>query len=94
MSNQAVYKRISFVTDAILGHPIPPHLFRDCLFTTIAEAAPEQIQIGSRLLGHRSPATGEKHYNQAQGLVAQRQHHALVKKLRRRKPAHTLEARS
>ena len=73
MSAQGVYERICYVTKEIIGHPIPPHMFRDCLFTTIAELAPEHIHIGSRLLGHSSPRTGEAHYNQAQGLAAQRE---------------------
>jgi integrase/recombinase XerD len=47
------------------GTAVWPHLFRDCLLTSVAVDQPDLMRIGATLLGHASSRTGEKHYNQA-----------------------------
>ena len=55
-----------------LGHPVNPHLFRDCAATNIAIDDPDHIGIVWCLLGHRTPATTEKYYNLAGAVEASR----------------------
>jgi integrase/recombinase XerD len=54
------------------GTAVWPHLFRDCLMTSLAVDQPELMRISATLLGHQSSITGEKHYNQARMLDASR----------------------
>jgi len=49
-------QRIARATEHELGIRITPHLFRDCLATTVSEIAPENIEDAARLLGHHWPA--------------------------------------
>jgi hypothetical protein len=46
-----------------LGIRITPHLFRDCLATTISEIAPEHIEDAARLLGHHWPSEERRDEN-------------------------------
>jgi integrase/recombinase XerD len=84
MSASTVYYQICRVTRRLIGHSINPHAFRDCVMTTIASDAPEQVQAGARLLGHRNLRTSERHYNFATSLAAQRQYHEVLRSLRER----------
>ena len=43
-------------TAAAFGHPVNPHLFRDCAATSIAIDDPQHVRIASQILGHRSAA--------------------------------------
>jgi hypothetical protein len=43
-----------------VGKRITPHLFRDCLATSVSETAPERIEDAARLLGHRTPPRPSK----------------------------------
>ena len=65
-------------TRAAFGHPINPHLFRDCAATSIAIDNPDHVRIAARLLGHRSLATTDRYYNQAGAVDAVRRHQELV----------------
>ena len=62
--------------------PINPHLFRDCAATTIAIEDPEHVRIASQILGHRSAATTERYYNQAQTIDAARRYQDFLVALR------------
>jgi len=88
MTDNAIYIRIVARTREGLGQPINPHLFRDCAVTNVAIEDPTHVGIASRLLGHRTASTTERHYNQARSIEASRlmQNHllALRKGLRRR----------
>jgi hypothetical protein len=64
------------------GTAVWPHLFRDCLLTSVAVDQPELMRIGAALLGHASSVTGEKHYNQAQMLDASRRYGTTIFELR------------
>lgn len=82
MQEAALRDNIKRITKAAFGTAIWPHLFRDCLFTSLAVEQPELIGLGSALLGHASLATGPKHYNQAQMLSASRKYTAALLEIR------------
>jgi site-specific recombinase XerD len=70
--------RISRHTQKAFGRPVNPHLFRDAAATTVAITSPEQVHILGRLLGHRTIATAQKHYNQARETQAAREWHRVL----------------
>jgi len=72
LTSSGLYQIIVARTREGLGHPINPHLFRDCAATSIAIDDPIHIGIASRLLGHRSGSTTERYYNQARSVEASR----------------------
>jgi integrase len=75
-------ERISHMVETRLGVRVNPHLFRDCLATTIATADPEHVRMIASLLGHTNGRTGEAYYNQAKGLEAARASYANIRHLR------------
>ena len=83
MGYKAVYARVTSVTKRELGHPVNPHLFRDCVATSIALEDPEHVMITISILGHSSLATAEKYYNQARSIEAGRAYQDVVLALRR-----------
>jgi integrase/recombinase XerD len=83
MTRRGVYDRITRCTLKGLGKAINPHLFRDCATTTIALEDPDHVRIASRLLGHRTLSTTEKHYNQARNVEASRTIQNFLLSLRR-----------
>ncbi len=56
LSGDMLCHRVGEATRQELGIRITPHLFRDCLATTVSEIAPENIEDAARLLGHNWPA--------------------------------------
>ncbi len=84
VSGSTVYYQVMKITKRLIGHAINPHAFRDCLLTTIATEAPENVQAGARILGHRDLATGEAHYNLASSLSAQREYFEVLRSHRSR----------
>ena len=70
MQNETARAIIKARTAAAFGQPINPHLFRDCTATEIALHIPEQVGIIAPILGHSSPVTAERHYNQAKTFEA------------------------
>lgn len=83
MSEDSLYGRIVQVTAAHFGRPINPHLFRDCLATSIAVDDPDHILIAAILLGHTSIATTDRYYIQASSLQAVRRWQEYVLRLRK-----------
>lgn len=83
MTEMALYDMIAKQTKAAFGRPINPHLFRDAAATTTAIHDPSHVRLVSALLGHRSFATTERHYQQAQSLEAHRMFANEVATLRR-----------
>ena len=57
-------------TRMAFGWPINPHLFRDCIATSIAIHDPKHVRMAATILGHNSFATTERHYNLARTLEA------------------------
>ncbi len=89
MQGKTIYGRITKVTERAFGKPINPHLFRDCAVTTVAIDDPEHIGIAAPILGHTDPRTTEKHYIQANAIVAGRRLRSSVDTLRKElKPRH------
>jgi integrase len=61
---------------------VNPHLFRDCAATSIAVHDPDHVRIAAAVLGHRSFATTQRHYNLATALKAARNYQAELQRLR------------
>jgi hypothetical protein len=82
MRENALRDLIKNYTAAEFGEPLWPHLFRDCLLTSVAIDHPELMTISYRLLSHTSNKTGEKSYNQATMLDASRKYGMAILDLR------------
>ena len=65
-------------TRMAFGRPINPHLFRDCIATSIAIHDPKHVRMAATILGHNSFATTERHYNLAHALEASRRYGEAV----------------
>jgi integrase len=65
-------------TKAAFGRPVCPHLFRDCVATTIALDDPEHVRIAAQVLGHGSFATTERHYRMSRMAEATRAYGAVL----------------
>ncbi len=70
LDTQGLFDLTGKRTRAAFGRPVSPHLFRDCAATAIAIEDPIHIGIAAQILGHRSLATTERHYNQARSAEA------------------------
>ena len=78
MHGKALYDCICRRTKAAFGHAINPHLFRDCVATTIAIKDPTHVEVARDLLGHSRFETTERYYNQARMLEASRQYQQVI----------------
>jgi integrase/recombinase XerD len=74
--------QIARITRERLGVRLTPHLFRDCVASTIAEHAPEHSGIIARILGHRTLRTAYAHYIHTGTARAARAHQAHIAALR------------
>lgn len=72
MTEMALFDRITKLTAKAFGKSLNPHLFRDAVATTTAIHDPSHVRLIAAILGHRSSATAERHYQQAQSLEAHR----------------------
>ncbi len=79
LCESSIYYQITSISRRLIGWPINPHLIRDCVMTGLAEHAPEDIHVGSQVLGHRDLRTGELHYNHANAVSAKRVHFEIVR---------------
>jgi len=86
MGAQNLYKRICIRTEEAFGRAVNPHLFRDCAATSFALRDPEHVYAAAPLLGHGSFDVTTRHYNQATGLSAVREHQQNISELRKRLP--------
>ncbi len=82
MTEMALYDQICNRTKAAFGRSIHPHLFRDAAATTLAIADPLHVGAAAPLLGHSSPLTTERHYQQAQTLESHRAYAGQVSQRR------------
>jgi site-specific recombinase XerD len=62
ISRNAFRAMLRFRTVAKFGKSVNPHLFRDCLATSIATTNPDLIWTTSLMLGHRSDLTSQISY--------------------------------
>lgn len=79
MASGTINAQIGKHTLAAFGKPINPHLFRDCAATPIAIQDPKHVRMIAPILGHRSPLTSERHYNQARTLEAARRYQQTIR---------------
>jgi integrase len=82
MDDNSVYYSVVRCTERLIGKPINPHLFRDCVATIIAELAPKEVRIISKILRHSNLSTVEDYYNQAGMLSAGRRYHEALEEFR------------
>ena len=78
MGRNHLGKRIGAITKRHLGRRVSPHLFRDCVATDIAIKDPTHVGIIKNILGHKTLAVSEKHYNQAGSVHAARRMRNLI----------------
>lgn len=83
LTEMALYEIITKHTSAAFGHSVNPNLFRDAAATTTAIHDPNHVRLAAPLLGHRSFATTERYYQQAQTLEAQREYVDKIINIRR-----------
>ena len=76
--------QIARITRERLGVRLTPHLFRDCVASTIAEHAPEHLGIIARILGHQTLQTAYAHYIHTGTARAARAHQTHIAALRSR----------
>ena len=90
LGEDAIYSRITKHTKEAFGKSVNPHLFRDCVATTIAIEDPEHVGIAADLLGHTSLEFTQTHYIQADTIRASQSYHSSIKALRQQlsKAAH------
>ncbi|HRI92721.1 MAG TPA: tyrosine-type recombinase/integrase [Accumulibacter sp.] len=74
--------RVAVLTKRAFDKPMSPHLFRDSVATSVAIESPEQVRMAATLLGHRSFATTERHYNLATSLSASREINRYIQSIR------------
>ncbi|MBS0562785.1 MAG: site-specific integrase [Proteobacteria bacterium] len=82
LSVEGFYKNIRNLTEAKFGFNVNPHLFRDCLATSVAIHDPEHVGITRVLLGHKTSKTAERSYNRAGSIQAGRRAQACITDLR------------
>jgi integrase len=81
-SAQTIYRRITARTRTKFGRSVNPHLFRDCVATTVAVRDPERVRTTMSLLGHGKYATTERHYIRARSVEACQRLHDTIRNLR------------
>jgi integrase/recombinase XerD len=79
----SVRRQIKKHTEEAFGKPITPHLFRDCVATSIAIHDPEHVWITSNILGHHTLVTSQKYYDQSRMLEAGRHYQSTISDLHR-----------
>jgi len=75
-------------TQSAFGQALNPHLFRDCVATSIAVNSPAEIRVATELLGHATLATTQQYYNLAHTLEAGRSYANVVELLRKQSHDH------
>ena len=78
LSGGGALKPIIERTRARFGHPVTPHLFRDCAATTIAEETPARVRMSAAVLGHSDFRTTEAYYIVANTRLAGAGYHDLI----------------
>ena len=82
LSQSTIRHHIKNRTEEAFGHPITPHLFRDCAATSVAIEDPAHVRIAMNILGHHSLATTQRYYDQSQMLAAGRTYQSALGNLR------------
>jgi integrase/recombinase XerD len=81
MAEVSISNMIKRRTKEAFGVDLSPHLFRDCVVTSVVRDAPASARLTRDLLGHTTLDMTNKHYNQALMIEASRRHTALMEAL-------------
>jgi site-specific recombinase XerD len=81
LARDSISRLIAIRTEAAFGQRIPPHRFRHCAASTVAVAAPGQIELAARLLDHASLNTTYDHYILARSIEASRHYAKIIHEL-------------
>ena len=84
LDGHKLYNLVGRITEKLFGQRMTLHIFRDCAATHVAIHDPEHMDIATTLLGHRSMATTQRHYNLARSREAASLMQQAVLELRRR----------
>ncbi len=84
LSEKRIGNALKLRTAAAFGKAINPHLARDIAVTTLAIEDPLHVRAAGPVLGHATPSTTERHYQQATALQAQRALASVVAGVRAR----------
>jgi site-specific recombinase XerD len=82
LTSDQIRATINKRTKIRFGRSVNPHLFRDCLATSLATDDPEAVLCAVPILGHASFKTVEKNYNQATMLTAARDFASEIMQIR------------
>lgn len=72
LAYESIYSRVIMETERLFGVDINPHSFRTIVATWLAEHSARDALFARPLLGHRNPATTERHYIRASKIEASR----------------------
>ncbi len=72
LAYESIYMRVIKETQRLFGVDINPHSFRKIAATWLAEQSARDALFARPLLGHRNPATTERHYIRASQFEASR----------------------
>lgn len=82
LAYETIYMRVVKETRRLFGVDINPHSFRTIAATWLAEQSARDALFARPLLGHRNPATTERHYIRASKIDASRRVSEAIMKLR------------
>ena len=82
LTSDQIRAAINKHTKIAFGRSVNPHLFRDCLATSLATDDPEAVLCAVPILGHASFKTMEQNYNHATMLTAAREFASEIMQLR------------
>jgi integrase len=86
LAYQSIYSRVILETERMYGVDINPHSFRTIVATWLAEHSARAALFARPLLGHRNPATTERHYIRASKIEASRRVSDAIIQLRDQQP--------
>jgi integrase/recombinase XerD len=67
LQSKAFFTMAVRLTTQAFGRQVNPHLFRDCLVTTLSSEDADLASVIPYVLGHKAIRTSENHYNHALG---------------------------
>ncbi len=85
LGRQTLYAMLKRRTGERFGKELGPHLFRDCLATSLALQEPDLGWAIPYMLGHRNPESAERNYSHTGGLPEHVVFQRHLEELRRRK---------
>ena len=87
LGRQTLYAMLKRRTGKRFGKALGPHLFRDCLATSLAAQEPDLGWAVAHMLGHRTRESADKHHSHTGGAPEHMVFQRHLQELRRRKRA-------